>query len=141
MAQRSIRTTTPPLGVGAIWHEGCCVYQVPPFTQDFRAQQERGRVVHLHVAPSASSGAFSCYVIYGFTNGAKLLAQAAKANAIVKVIIAEMRVHPECPIFIAGDLNAHPTDIPAISELLGQFSFSELGAIANTFGDPTHQPT
>ena len=52
-----------------------------------------------------------------------------------------MRVHPECPILIAGDLNAYPLDIPAMSELLGKFCFSDLGAVADTFGQPTHQPT
>ena len=67
--------------------------------------------------------------------------QAAKTSAIVSAIIAEMQVHPECPILIAGDLNAEPSDIPAISELLGKFCFSDLGAVADTFGQPTHQPT
>ena len=69
--------------------------------------------------PSSSSGGFSCYVIYGFTNGAKLPTQAAKTNAIISAIIDEMRAHPECPILIAGDLNAEPSDIPAMSELVG----------------------
>ena len=68
-----------------------------PFTPAFKIQQERGRVVHLHVAPSSSSGGFSCYVIYGFTNGAKLPTQAAKTIAIISAIKAEMRVHTECP--------------------------------------------
>ena len=80
-------------------------------------------MVRLHVAPSSSSGGFSCYVIYGFTNGAKLPTQAARTNAIITAIIDEMRVHPECPILIAGDLNADPSDIPATPELLGKFCF------------------
>ena len=98
-------------------------------------------MVHLHVAPSSSSGGFSCYVIYGFTNGAKLPTQAARTNAIITAIIDEMRVHPECPILIAGDLNADPSDIPAMSVLLGKFCFSDLGAVADTLGQANCQPT
>ena len=126
--------------MGAFWHDSCCVYQVPPFTLIFKSQHERGRVVHLHVAPSSSSGGFSYYVIYGFINGAKLLFQAVKTNAIISAIIAEMQAHPECPILIAGDLNAEPSDLLAISKFLGEFCFLDLGAVADTFGQPTHQP-
>ena len=67
--------------------------------------------------------------------------QAAKTSAIISAIIAEMQVHPECPILIAGNLNAEPANIPAFSKLKGKFSFLDLGAVADTFGQPTHQPT
>ena len=67
--------------------KGAVSFKYPPFTQVLKFSK-KGGVLSIFMSRFTIFGWVFCYVIYGFINGAKVLTQAAKTNAIVSAIVA-----------------------------------------------------
>ena len=59
----------------------------------------------------------------------------------VKAIQAEIDAQPKGPVLIAGDFDADTQDLPTLQSFLQDLHFVDVGAVADTFGRKSNEPT
>ena len=116
------------------------MFQLPPLTPDFQQAVDNGRVLHLALGLGKGK-LLSTFVIYGWTGGAQNKKAARKSAALFEAIIGEIAAHPLGPMLIMGNLNSDPKHIAPLEELLARQSWTDIGAIADTWGRVPFEPT
>ena len=60
---------------------------------------------------------------------------------MVAVCIKEIDKQPPGPVFLVGDFNAEPEDLPEIQHLVKEHNWIDIGANADKWGGQAFQPT
>ena len=107
----------------AVGGVGCIsIYRVSalqPQTEEMRRQMGSGRLGAYNVCVGESKYV-TFFVVYGVTNGHHNRKKALQTNQYIKAISRELAQLPEGPKYIVGDINAEPSDLPDLAELLRQ---------------------
>ena len=121
---------------------GACAYKKPhrliPMesrTKVFAEAVLNGRVMHYGIG-TVGGKVISVFNIYGYSGGAKCKPRAAKTNALLDAIYAEITEMPRGPIAIVGDYNGDPDSFRTLQLLLNKEGWTDYGAVAERWNQP-----
>ena len=83
----------------------------------------------------------SVFVLYGFTGAHQNKFKAIGTSKIFKAILQELEYFGDIPHFIMGDMNGEPDDFPMLKILLDGHHWTDVGSVADTWGQPCCAPT
>ena len=120
-------------GVASITNAARRVIELTPKTEAFAQAYKKGRM-GIYAVNLTESKTLTYVIIYGHTGGRIGPKEAAATNILIQIAHAEMEAQPKGPKVIAGDLNADPTNLPHLQDMVNDQGWTDLGAKANLWG-------
>ena len=129
----------PAGGVAGLARNPMPIVDMPPRTEAMKRLIKTGRVAK-YIITAGEATDMIVFNIYGMTNGADCRKAALTTDCIIDAIKDEVSGPGHEVALIVGDLNAEPSDIPTLSEMLSN-GWVDVGAEAGAVGGESNEPT
>lgn len=131
----------PTGGVGATCSCGDSLFELKPVDEGFRRQCQLSRTLCCGYGKGKGSKLVIFYIVHGYPGGHGSSFKANAMCSIIQVIADDVSLRPNGAVFIIGDLNADAPDLPRVQKLIQDEGWTDLGAIADQWGQPKEQHT
>jgi hypothetical protein len=128
-------------GVAAIARSCDTLFEFKPIESAFQKFRDCGRAIHLGFGMGRHGKVLSIFNVYGHSGGALDPKKARLTSAILQACMAEARHYADHPTLLVGDLNGDFDTFDELGTLVSTMGWQDLNTIANTWGQPSNQPT